>query len=95
MQRFANIYYGKLVLALVIILSIMSNTLFSLGYILVLYVLMFKTRLFLNVEDARKTLNPILNRFVLPYMIFELMCNLAYSLPIDAFNPDLEHGSLL
>jgi hypothetical protein len=42
LQRFANIYYSMMVLSLVIILSIMSNTLFSLGYIIVLSVMMFK-----------------------------------------------------
>ena len=42
MQRFAILYYGKVVLSLVMILSIMCNTLFSLGYVALLCTLMYK-----------------------------------------------------
>lgn len=95
LQRFANIYYSMMVLSLVIILSIMSNTLFSLGYIIVLSIMMFKNRLFLNVHDARNTLAPILKKYVLPYMIFEMLCSVAYNIPFDLFNPELPHSKIV
>lgn len=92
MQRFANIYYGQLVVSLVIILSIMSNTLFSLGYVVVLCLLMYQNQLFLNVSDAKTKLVPFLQNLLLPYMIVEMTVQLAYQLPIDAFDPNEDHN---
>lgn len=92
MQRFANVYYGKLVVSLVVILSIMSSTLFSLGYVIVVCLMMYASELFLSVEDARTKLVPFLKNFCLPYMIFEISVQLAFQMPIAAFDPLLEHG---
>ena len=41
LQRFSVIYYGKFVLSLVLILSVLSKTFFSLGYIIVLCIFYF------------------------------------------------------
>jgi hypothetical protein len=92
MTKFSHIYYSKLVLGLVVILSIMSNTLFSLGYIIVLCLIMYENDRFLSVRKARESLVPLFRNFVMPYMIFEMFCQLIYQLPIDAFNPNLEHN---
>jgi len=53
MQRVSNIYYSKLMVMMIIILSILSNTLFSLGYIMLLCCVMFLSKLFYDVESAR------------------------------------------
>ena len=95
MQEFANIYYSKLVLSLVLILSLLSNTLFSLGYIVVLCVIMYNSQLTLDVHASRTTLKPILEKFVLPYMIFEISTHLIYALPIDLFDPDQPHDTFM
>ena len=87
MTKFSQIYYSKLVLGLVVILSIMSNTLFSLGYIIVLCLIMYENDRFLSVEKARKSLVPLFRNFVMPYMILEMFCQLLYQLPIEAFDP--------
>ena len=85
MQRFANIYYSKIMLNSILILSIMSNTLISLGYIIVLCVMMYSNKMFINVKDARKVLNPILKNFVLNYMILEMLMQLVYQVPLTMF----------
>ena len=69
----------------ILILSIMSNTLFSLGYIIVLCVMMYSNKMFINVQDARKVLNPILKNFVLNYMILEMLMQLVYQVPLPIF----------
>lgn len=94
-QTFANVYYSKLLTSLVLILAIMSSTLFSLGYIVVLCIIMHNSQLSLSVEASRKTLKPIFQKFVMPYMIVEIFCHLAYSIPIDAFDPTIQHGIVL
>ena len=72
-QKFAILYYGKVVWSLVIILVVMSNSLFSLGYIILVCILMFANKLFLDVDKARNTLLPILRMIVLPYIILEML----------------------
>jgi len=50
MQRFLNVYYSKIMVAMIIILSILSNSVFSLGYVIILCILMFYNEVFLNVN---------------------------------------------
>jgi len=73
MQRMSNIYYSKLMVMMIMILSILSNTLFSLGYILLLCSVMYLSKLFYDVESARTILLPLLKKFVIPYMLFEII----------------------
>ena len=73
MQRMSNIYYSKLMVMMIMILSILSNTLFSLGYILLLCSVMYLSKLFYDVESARTILLPLLKKFVVPYMLFEII----------------------
>lgn len=57
---------------MIIILSILNKTIFSLLYILLLSYLAFSSALFLNVEKARKSLLPLLRNVVIPFMLFEI-----------------------
>ena len=51
---------------------------FSLGYIIVLCLMMYSNKLFLKISEARTKLLPILRNFVLPYMIFEMLISMVY-----------------
>jgi hypothetical protein len=82
MQRMSNIYYSKLMIMMIMILSILSNTLFSLGYILLLCSVMYLSKLFYDVESARTILLPLLKKFVIPYMLFEIILQLVYQIPV-------------
>ena len=84
----ANIYYSKAIVNMILILSVMSNSLFSLGYIIVLCVMMYSNQLFLDVKKARTVLSPIMRKFVIPYMIIEMGIVLIYQIPIEAFDPN-------
>jgi hypothetical protein len=66
---------------MIIILSILSNTLFSLGYIMLLCCVMYLSKLFYDVNQARQILLPLLRKFVIPYMLFEILIQLLYQLP--------------
>ena len=52
-ERFALLYYPKVMVFLIMSLAIMSNTVFALGYILLLSVMMFSSKLFLHFDRAR------------------------------------------
>ena len=78
----SNIYYSKLMVMLIMILSILSNTLFSLGYILLLCSIMYLSKLFYDVESARSILLPLLKKFVIPYMLFEIILQLIFQIPV-------------
>ena len=95
MQRMSNIYYSKLMVMMIMILSILSNTLFSLGYILLLSCVMFFSKLFYDVDSARTTLLPLLKKFVIPYMHFEIMLQLIYQIPVINQAFDSEDHQLL
>jgi hypothetical protein len=78
MQRGANIYYSKLMVMMIMILSILSNTLFSLGYIMLVCCVMFLSKLFYDVESARRNLLPLLQKLVIPYMLVEILIQLLF-----------------
>ena len=85
LQRVCNIYYPSLMLCVILILSIMSSTLFSLGYILALCYLMLNMKKFLEVDKAREGLLPLFMYFFVPYMMFELFMILLYQVPVPLF----------
>jgi hypothetical protein len=66
---------------MIIILSILSNTLFSLGYIMLLCSLMFLSKLFYDVESARTNLLPLLQKLAIPYMLVEILMQLMFQIP--------------
>ena len=78
---------------MIVILSIMSNTVFSLGYILVLCAIMFLSSLFYKVESARLYLLPLLQNFVTPYMLVEILVQMLYQMPLYAFEGSNSTGT--
>jgi hypothetical protein len=78
MQSIANIYYSKIIVNMILIISVMSKSLFSLGYIIILCILMYSNQLFLQVDKARKILRPIMSKILIPYMIIEIAFVLVY-----------------
>lgn len=94
MQRIANVYYGKFMVVMIIILSIMANTIFSLIYIILLSLLVFYNSFFLNIKKARKYLRPLLSKVVIPFMIFELSIQFLYQIPIMSLEDNLTFNSI-
>ena len=94
-ERFLNLYYSKIMVSMIMILSIMSNTLFSLGYIFMLSNIMFKSNLFLDVISAREELLPILKSWVAPYIFFEMTIQMVYQLPLQIFDTSEATGTTL
>lgn len=78
LMRLANIWYSKLMVMAVLSFSIISNTLFSLGLIFIICVLMFYNSLFLDYSSARKKLIPILRDFILFFILVEIIVNFVY-----------------
>lgn len=72
-QIFVNFYYPKLMIAMILILSIMSNTLFSLGYVIMFCIIMMSNSLFLDTHNAKTKLLPRLKHWLVPYMLIELL----------------------
>ena len=77
---------------MIVILSIMSNTVFSLGYIIVLCAIMFLSSLFYKVESARLYLLPLLQSFVTPYVLVEILAQMIYQMPLEKFNNSSSGG---
>ena len=83
--RLSNIWYSKMMVSGILLLSILSNTLFSLGLIFVVCVLMFNNNLFLDYTRARKKLIPILRDFILSFLLIEIIVNFVYQIPLSIF----------
>lgn len=73
---------------MVFILAVMSNTLFSLGVIGVFCILMFQNKLFLDVQSAKKILKPVLNDFVVPFIMIEILLHFIYQIPLEIFTKE-------
>ena len=84
-ENYATVYHGKVVICLVLVLSVLTNSLFSLGYIILACFLTYKNKHFLKPDKARKKLVPIFEKVILRYMIFEILIHLVFQIPIDAF----------
>jgi hypothetical protein len=61
-----------------LLLAIMSNTLFSLGFIIIVSGIMFMNDMFLNIKIAKKKLYPTLMRLIIPYILLELLLTFIY-----------------
>lgn len=57
-QGFCTVYYPMIMICLILILSIMASTLFSLGYVTGVCYLMYSISSFLDIEKARKWVMP-------------------------------------
>ena len=77
-QEFLNVYYPLVMIGLIMALSIMANTLFSLGYVIVLSYMCFTIDAFLSIKRARLRIAPRLAKYFQPYMVIEITLILIY-----------------
>lgn len=83
-------------MAVVLILAILSQTVFSLAYITFLSYAMLKYRLFLEVNKARFVLRPIIKNIMMPLVLFEIAMHILYQAPfIDPTEAIVSGGSLI
>ena len=61
----------------------MSNTLFSLGYVLMFCIIMMSNSLFLDTFKAKSKLLPRLKFWLVPYMLVELLLQFLYQMPFE------------
>ena len=87
--RLSNLWFSKMTVSGVLLLSILSNTMFSLGLIFIVCVLMFYNSLFLDYTSARKKLVPILRDFILSFLLIEIIVNFIYQIPLSYFDNSL------
>ena len=81
MQRFLVIQYPKFMVIMVLLLSIMTNTLVSLPYITSMCALVFFNDLFYNIEKSRTILKPFLQYFLMLYALLEIFTQLVFQIP--------------
>ena len=85
MQRSANIHNPKFMIGSVLFLAIVSNTIFSLAFIMFLSFAMLNHRLFLDINVARFNLTPIIRNIMMPFALFEILLHVVYQIPVDQF----------
>ena len=81
LQRTVIINQPTLFIAVVLILAIISQTIFSLAYITFLSYAMLKYRLFLEVNQARFVLKPIIQNIMMPLVLFEVAMHIFVQAP--------------
>ena len=66
------------------LLAIISNTLFSVGLIILLSAFMYnQPQLFCKVSTARNYMAPLIRRSIIPVILVEIFLHFAYQLPLD------------
>ena len=83
LQRAANINYPKIMVGVVFMLAVLSNTFFSLIFISILSWLMYQNSYFLDVKRAKRNLLPLIKYFLMPSILFEVFLHFLYQLPLD------------
>jgi len=78
LQKFANLYYSKLMVVMTLILSLMSNTIFSLCYVIVFVLMLLSIQNFLDVQKARESLSPLLKNGLLNFIMVELLMDISF-----------------
>jgi hypothetical protein len=94
-QRGTNLNFSKLMVSLVLLLSILSNTLFSTAFIMVLFYLMFVNRFFLNIEQARKQLRPLIKNFLIPFILIEILLHFIYQIPAEYWEITVQENKII
>ena len=85
-QRSTNTFYPTFMICSVVFLSVLSNTIFSIGIILFFSFLMYNHHLFFKIEHARRALLPIFQYLILPLIMLEVFLNFVIQLPFEIFN---------
>ena len=83
LQRSAIVHNPKFLIAAVLTLAIVSNTIFSLAFITFLSYAMLRYRLFLEVGLARFVLCPIIQNIMMPLVLLEILLHIAYQIPVE------------
>jgi len=86
LQRSAIIHNPTFFIAAVLTLAIASNTIFSLAFITFLSYAMLRYQLFLEVNQARFVLRPIIQNIMIPLALLEILLHILYQMPLDALN---------
>lgn len=81
LQRTVLIHNQKYFMAIVLTLAIISRTVFSLAYITFLSYAMLKYRLFLEINQARFVLRPIIKNIMMPLVLLEVALHILVQIP--------------
>lgn len=85
MQKFIYTYYHLFMIAFLLVVSIFNGSLLSFGYFLACMYLINDQKNLLTEYDSRERMEKIIKNFLLPYLLFDIGCNLIYQAPIPAF----------
>ena len=88
LQRFAILDFGRYMAGAILLLAVVSNTLFSLGVLAIACFLVYENRLFLDTQSARKKVNPLLRDYLLPFLLLEIGFHFVFQVPLKIFSKE-------
>lgn len=80
-QRFTVLQFSKLMVVMIIQLSILSDTVVVLPYLVSMIALIFMNDVFYDLKRAREQLLPLLERVLIPYAMLTVLTQLCFQTP--------------
>lgn len=86
-QNIKLMHYSRFMVIMIILLAVYSDTIFSFVLIIILCAMMYSSNTFLNVQQARSHLVSIINKYLIPLILFEIVLSMIYQMPLSFLEP--------